>query len=153
MIIVKNINPSLTPSKFGGDVNFSSSIPMHGTQTEMPLVFNGDVCPKKNGKDEMQVTPFFNQITYMGMVDMDRPCEGVSDSYAGMSENLYVQVKQPTIGSSIGGVSAVPQPMTNMRSKYIGLSHTPLDIGGMNMKLMPTVNSFDKKSLGGDFYT
>ena len=153
MLVVKNINPGLTPSNFGGNVNFSSSIPVHGTQTEMPLVFGNNVRPDKNGKDEMQSTPFFNQITYMEMIDVDKPCKGVSHSYAGMSENLYVQVKQPTIGSSIGGVSAVPSALPNMRSKYIGMGHTPLDVEGMNMKLLPPVNSFDKKKgLGGDFY-
>jgi hypothetical protein len=155
MLVTKNINPGLTPSSFGGDANFSASVPLHGTQTEIPLVFGNNVRPDKNGTDELQTSPFFNGITYMDLQDQDMPCKGVSHVYAGMSENYIVPVKQPTMGSSIGGVSAVPQPLPNMRGNAIGLAHTQLDIEGQGMKLLPSVNSFDitkKNTISDNFY-
>jgi hypothetical protein len=72
-----------------------------------------------------------------------------------MSANPYTQVKQVSVGPQRGGASAVPQPLPNMRGNNIGLAHTQLDIEGSNMRLLPSVNSFDitkKNTISDKFY-
>ena len=155
MLVTKNINPGLTPSAFGGQIQFQATTTLHGYEIQdAPVVFGNNVRPDKNG-DAPSISPFDNNITYLGLQDQDLPCKGVSNVYAGMSENPYVSVKQPTIGSSIGGVSAVPQPVTSSRRKDIGISHTQLDIEGQGMRLLPSVNAFDitkRSTISDNFY-
>tara|TARA_R110002012_G_C11308075_1_gene574228 strand:+ start:49 stop:552 length:504 start_codon:yes stop_codon:yes gene_type:complete len=155
MILVKNINPGLTPTAFGGGAN-DNSITLHGyEQAEMPVVFGSDLLPNKQGNNFLQVSPFFNQITYNESQNTDLPCKGVREVYAGMHANLYNQVKQVSVGNQRGGVSAVPQPLPNMRGNYIGLAHDQLDIEGQGMRLLPSVNSFDitkKNTISDNFY-
>jgi len=155
MLVIKNINPGLTPSAFGGDANDISTT-LHGyAQNEAPVVFGKDLLPNKQGEDFSQVSPFFNQITYNSMQDTDLPCKGVREVYAGMHANLYNPVKQISVGPQRGGVSAIPQPLPNMRGNNVGLAHTQLDIEGSNMRLLPSVNSFDitkKNTISDNFY-
>ena len=155
MLVTKNINPGLTPSAFGGDANTASTT-LHGyAQQEAPVVFGTDLLPNKQGDDFLQVSPFFNQITYNSMQDVDLPCKGVREVYAGMSANLYNPVKQISVGPQRGGVSAVPQPLPNMRGNYVGLAHDQLSIEGSNMRLLPSVNAFDitkKNTISDNFY-
>jgi len=156
MLVVKNINPGLAPSNFGGDANQSFSTTLHGyAVSDAPVTLGSNLVPDKRGTDETQVTPFFNQITYMGMQDTDEPCKGVRDVFAGMHMNPYNQVKQVSVGPQLGGSSAKPQPMPNMRGNAVGLAHTQLDIEGSNMRLLPSVNAFDitkKNTISDNFY-
>jgi len=157
MFVVKNINPGLTPNEFGGDANQSRFTTLHGYQSEVPLVFGNNVRPDKNGDETIQNNPVTYQgITYIGLQDTDLPCKGVNNSgLAGMSENLYTQIKQPTDGTSLGGASVSVQPVGSMRGRNIGLSHTQLDIEGQNMRLLPSINAFDHTKpnpLNSDFY-
>ena len=155
MLVIKNINPGLTPTAFGGDANDISTT-LHGySQAEAPVVFGTDLLPNKQGDDFLQVSPFFNQITYNESQNTDLPCKGVREVYAGMDLNPYTQVKQVSVGPQRGGVSAVPQPPTSSRRKDIGISHTQLDIEGQGMRLLPSVNSFDitkKSKISDNFY-